>query len=182
MTKRLYDLPRCPGRTRGGRACTHPAGKGTGHFGYGHCEVHGGAWPQSEQAWGQAMELAKNDGTGPTEALLKLVSVSMSRAAYVDLVLQEALNKHIKSGGNPLEPPDSMKPWLKESRNERLTAGRLAQAAVNAGVMDAMARRLDMEGGLVADALTAALDTLELGPADRMKALGAAQERLLSAE
>lgn len=162
--------------------CTHPAGKGTGHFGYGSCEVHGGRWPQVEQAWEQAMELAKSEGTGPIDALLKLVSVSMSRAAYVDLVLEEKLRRHVEDGGDPLDPPASMKPWLKESRQERLTAGRLAKAAVDGGVMEALTRRLDMEGGLVADALTAALDALELEPAQRMKALGAAQERLLSAE
>lgn len=162
--------------------CTHPAGKGTGHFGYGHCEVHGGSWPQSEWAWEQAMELAKSEGSSPIDALLKLVNVSMSRAAYVDLVLEEALRKHIDAGGSPLEPPASLKPWLKESRQERLVAGRLAKAAVDAGALTELVRRNDLEGGLVADALTAGLDALELEPAQRMKALGAAQERLLSAE
>lgn len=162
--------------------CTHPAGKGTGHFGYGHCEVHGGSWPQSEWAWEQAMELAKSAGIGPVEALLKLVSVSMARTAYVDMVMEEALRKHIEDGGDPLQPPAAMKPWLKESRQERLVAGRLAKAAVDAGVMESLGRRLDMEGGLVADALTAALDVLGLESEDRMKALGAAQERLMSAE
>jgi hypothetical protein len=162
--------------------CTHPAGKGTGHFGYGQCEVHGGLWPQNEDAWRQAMELAKIEGIGPTEALLKLVTASMGRAAYMDLVLEAALARHVADGGDPLIPPASMRPWLKESRQERMVAGRMAKAAVDAGVMEALGRRLDMEGGLVADALTAALDALELEPAQRMKALGAAQERLLSAE
>lgn len=128
------------------------------------------------------MELAQSEGIGPTDALLKLVSISMSRVAYVDLCLESALRRHIEDGGDPLDPPATLKPWLKESRQERLTAGRLAKAAVDAGVMEALTRRLDMEGGLVADALTAGLDSLELEPADRMKALGAAQERLLSAE
>lgn len=128
------------------------------------------------------MELAKSEGTGPVDALLKLVSISMSRVAYVDLVLETALRKHIEDGGDPLCPPAELKPWLKESRQERITAGRLAKAAVDGGVMEALGRRLDMEGGLVADALTAALDVLELGQEQRMKALGAAQERLLAAE
>lgn len=163
--------------------CTHPAGKGTGHFGYGTCEIHRGSWPQSERMWEQAMKLAESEGIGPTDALLKLVRVSMARAAYVDLVLEQALTLHVADGGDPLQPPESMIPWFKESRQERLTAGRMAKAAVDAGVMEALGRRLDMEGGLVADALTAALDALpELEPADRMKALGAAQERLLAAE
>lgn len=128
------------------------------------------------------MELAKVEGISPTEALLKLVSVSMSRTAYVDLVLESALRKHIEDGGDPLSPPAALRPWLKESRQERLVAGRLAKAAVDAGVMDSLKRRLDLEGGLVADALAAALDALELGQEDRMRALGAAQERLLATE
>lgn len=40
-------------------------------------------------------------------------------------------------------------------------------------------RRLDLEGQLVADALAAALDVLDLSPEQRMAALGAAQQRLL---
>ena len=128
------------------------------------------------------MELAKLEDISPTEALLKLVSVSMSRTAYVDLVLESALRKHIEDGGDPLSPPAGLRPWLKESRQERLVAGRLAKAAVDAGVMDSLKRRLDLEGGLVADALSAALDALELPQEDRMRALGAAQERLLATE
>jgi hypothetical protein len=128
------------------------------------------------------MELAKIEGIGPHEALLKLVSASMGRAAYMDMVLEAALARHVADGGDPMEPPASMRPWLKESRAERSTAGRMAKAAVDAGVMEALGRRLDMEGGLVADALTAALDALGLPPEERMKALGAAQERLLAAE
>jgi hypothetical protein len=48
--------------------------------------------------------------------------------------------------------------------------------------MVAMAQRLELEGGLVADAVAAALDALDLSPENRMKALGAAQERLLNSE
>lgn len=128
------------------------------------------------------MELARIEGIGPTDALLKLVTASMARAAYMDLVLEAALARHVADGGDPLAPPVSMRPWFKESRQERLTAGRMAKAAVDAGVMEALGRRMDLEGGLVADALTAALDALALGPEERMRALGAAQERLLSAE
>jgi len=57
-----------------------------------------------------------------------------------------------------------------------------AKGAVDAGVMIAMAQRTDLEGGLVADAVAAALDALGLQAEQRIKALGAAQERLLSAE
>lgn len=128
------------------------------------------------------MELARSADISPTEALLSLVRVSMARTAYVDMVMESALRKHVEEGGDPLEPPASLTKWLKDSRQERLAAGRLAKAAVDAGVMEALGRRLDLEGGLVADALTAALDVLTLSGEDRMRALGAAQERLMAAE
>jgi hypothetical protein len=47
--------------------------------------------------------------------------------------------------------------------------------------MVALERRLDLEGELVASALSAALDALELDHEQRVKALGAAQQHLLGA-
>lgn len=64
----------------------------------------------------------------------------------------------------------------------RIITQRCKLEGVEAPTQVALAHRLDMEGGLVADALTAALDALGLTQEDRMRALGAAQERLLSAE
>jgi hypothetical protein len=128
------------------------------------------------------VELAKINNISPTEAMMSLVRTAMGRAAYMDMILERALKEHIDSGGDPLNPPDELKPWLKESRQERMLAARTAKAAVDAGVMEALGRRLEMEGGLVADAVTAAMDVLGLPLEDRMRALGAAQERLLAAE
>lgn len=128
------------------------------------------------------MEISRQENVTPVEAALSLVRVAMGRAAYVDSVLTDIMDKHIAAGGSHLDPPDSIKPWLRESRQERLLAAKTAQAAVNAGVMEVLARRTSLEGSLVADAVAAALDSLELDTDDRVKALGAAQERLLSAE
>jgi len=128
------------------------------------------------------MELAKANEISPIDAMMSLVRTAMGRAAYMDLVLERALKEHVDSGGDPLVPPAELKPWLKESRQERMLAARTAKAAVDAGVMEALGRRLDLEGGLVADAVTAAMDALGLPQEDRMRALGAAQERLLTAE
>jgi hypothetical protein len=128
------------------------------------------------------MDIAKKDDVTPADALIGLVRVGMGRAAYVDGVLSEMMRQHIESGGDPLVPPARIHTWLKESRNERNLAARTAKAAVDAGVMEALGRRLDLEGGLVADALTAALDVLGLSDEARMLALGAAQERLMAVE
>jgi len=127
------------------------------------------------------MEIAKREDIAPTDAMLSLVKTAMGRVAYVDAVLAEGLRLHIADGGSPLSPPDGLIPWMKESRNERMLAARTAKAAVDAGAMVALTKQLELDGGLVADALTAALDALGLDHDARMKALGAAQERLLGA-
>lgn len=128
------------------------------------------------------MEISRQEDITPAEALLSLVRTAVGRTAYVESVLTERMRKHVEAGGDPLEPPADIKPWLRESRQERLLTARIAKSAIDAGVMMALAQRTDIEGSLVADAVTAALDSLGLAPEERMKALGAAQERLLSSE
>lgn len=125
------------------------------------------------------MDIVKQSDMSPTDALISLVRVAMGRGAYVDSVLSELMKRHVEAGGDPLLPPPTIHPWLKESRNERNLAARTAKAAVDAGVMVALAQRLDMEGALVADAVAAALDAVELTPEQRIAALNAAQERLM---
>lgn len=178
----MTEYTRCPKMTRKGAPCAYPAGSGTNHPGYGSCARHGGSWPQSESLWGEAMEIARQENVTPAEALLSLVRTAMGRAAYVDNLLTGKLSRHIGEGGDPLDPPADVKVWMRESRNERLLAAKTAKAAVDAGVMMALAQRTDLEGGLVADAVAAALDALELSSDQRIKALGAAQQRLLDAE
>ena len=75
-----------------------------------------------------------------------------------------------------------MLPWFKQSREERKLAATTAKLAVDAGVMVALERRLDLEGELVASALAAAMDAApELSHETRVAMLGAAQQHLLGA-
>lgn len=164
-----------------GAMCAYPAGLGTGHPGLGSCNRHGGAWPQSEEIWRKAMDIARKEDISPTDALIGMVQSAVGRAAYVDSVLTEMLRVHIEAGGSPLSPPKEIRPWLAESRKERQLAARTAKAAVDAGVMTALARRLDLEGSLVADALAAGLDVLNLDSDARTQAIAAAHQRLMIA-
>ncbi|MDJ1137908.1 hypothetical protein [Streptomyces iconiensis] len=173
-------VPRCPARQRNGRYCSQPAGRSTSHPGYGSCVWHHGAERHVEEIWDMAHEAAAEQGITPHEALISLVEVAAGRVAWVDTIIREAMREHVEGGGDPLKPPKDVAPWLKESRLERTLAARTAKAAVDAGVMVALERRLDMEGQLVADALSAALDVLGLDQDQRMAALGAAQQRLLT--
>lgn len=128
-----------------------------------------------------AQELAAERDITPHEALLGLVRTATARAAWTDQIIAQQMRDHIDSGGDPLNPPQEVKSWLGQSRLERKLAATTAKQAVDAGVMVALERRLDLEGDLVAAALSAALDALNLDHEQRVKALGAAQQHLLAA-
>jgi hypothetical protein len=172
---------RCPARNLNGRMCANPAGQGTKHPGLGTCIWHRGGNSHVEEAWAMAQELAAERNITPHEALLDLVRTATARAAYVDTVIHAHLRRHAETGGDPLAPPQSLLPLLKQSREERRLAATTAKQAVDAGVMVALERRLDLEGELVAAALGAALDAIELTHEQRVAALGAAQQHLLGA-
>jgi hypothetical protein len=173
---------RCPNRNLNGRMCCNKAGQGTNHPGYGGCFWHKGSQRHVEEAWTMAQELATEHNITPHEALLGLVRTATGRAAYIDTIITERLREHIEAGGNPLDPPPELLPWLKQSREERRLAANTAKQAVDAGVMVALERRLDLEGELVASALAAALEAApELPQETRVAMLGAAQQHLLGA-
>ena len=129
-----------------------------------------------------AQELAAERNITPHEALLGLVRTATARAAWMDTVIAHTMREHVEAGGDPFKPPTSLKPLLAESREERKLAAGTAKMAVDAGVMVALERRLDLEGELVASALAAAMDAApELPHETRVAMLGAAQQHLLGA-
>jgi hypothetical protein len=128
-----------------------------------------------------AQELAAERDITPHEALLGLVRTAAARAAWTDNIIFQQLRHHVDAGGDPLKPPPDLAPWLKQSREERKLAATTAKQAVDAGVMVALERRLDLEGELVATVLGGVLDSLNLDHEQRMAALGTAQQLLLEA-
>jgi len=128
-----------------------------------------------------AQELAAERDITPHEALLGLVRTAAARAAWTDNIVFQQLRDHVDNGGDPLHPPDTLAPWLRQSREERKLAAATAKQAVDAGVMAALERRLDLEGELVATVLGGVLDSLNLDHEQRMAALGTAQQLLLEA-
>lgn len=125
-----------------------------------------------------AEDVAAERQVTPQEALLDFVRSAAGRSAYLDTVVREKLRRHVEGGGDPFDPPNELVRWLRQSRDERSAATRTAKAAVDAGVMVALEKRLDLEGDVVADALSAALDVLGLDDGQRVLALTAAQARL----
>ena len=172
---------RCPARNLNGRMCSARAGHNTNHPGYGTCSWHRGANQHVEEAWAMAQELAAEHNITPHEALLGLVRTASARAAWSDTVIANLMRKHTEAGGDPLHPPTAAVQWLKQSREERRLAAATAKQAVDAGVMVALERRIDLEGELVAHVLGGVLDSLNLDHEQRMSALGTAQQLLLEA-
>jgi hypothetical protein len=172
---------RCPARNLNGRMCSHRAGQGTKHPGLGTCIWHRGGNRHVEEAWAMAQELATKNNITPHEALLGLVQTASARATWTDTIIATRMREHVEDGGDPLKPPADVMPWLKQSREERKLAATTAKQAVDAGVMVALERRLDLEGELVATVLGGVLDSLNLDPEQRMAALGTAQQLLLEA-
>jgi len=79
---------------------------------------------------------------------------------------------------NPDVPNDTVRTWLIESRNEERLLTRAAKMAIDAGVADALVRRIELEGQLAVDALVAGLDVLDLPGEQRMLALSAMHDKL----
>jgi hypothetical protein len=128
-----------------------------------------------------AQDIAAERNITPHEALLDLVRTATGRAAWVDGIIAQQMRDHVANGGDPLKPPKTVTQWLGQSRLERKLAATTAKQAVDAGVMAALERRLDLEGELVAHVLGGVLDRLNLPHEQRMEALGTAQQLLLEA-
>jgi hypothetical protein len=128
-----------------------------------------------------AQNIAVERDITPHEALLGLVRTASARAAWTDTIIANRMREHVDNGGDPLNPPQDVTAWLKQSREERKLAAVTAKQAVDAGVMAALERRLDLEGELVATVLGGVLDSLDLPPDARIVALGTAQQLLLEA-
>lgn len=137
------------------------------------------------EVWMTAFELANFEDVSPWDALLLAVKRRAHRVRLIDAILAAAWDDHRRlceadpTYGNAEVPGDEVRKWMVESRNEERLLSRTAKMAVDAGVAKMMIERTQLEGRLLADALVAGLDTLDLTPDQRMKALGAAQQTLM---
>ena len=132
-----------------------------------------------------ALDMARDEpDVSPWEALLRGVSRAVARSLWVDRQLQEAVRVATTDANDGSDPSDSVavRRWLKESRLERALMGRTAQAAIQAGVAERLVRQVEMEGRLLAAAMDAAMDALDLSPDQRLRAMEAAHEHLLGAD
>lgn len=137
----------------------------------------------------EAFDLAELERVSPWDAMLLVVNRRAARVRWTDAVVQALLDAHVKrcaaaladdptADVNPDVPPDEVRHWMQESRKEEQLLTRAAKTAVDAGVADAMVRRMERDGRMVTDVLLAGLDVLELTPEQRMLALSTMHAKL----
>jgi len=137
------------------------------------------------EIWMTAFDIAEHENVSPWDALLLAVRRRAQRVRAVDRIIELAWEDHRAlcladpNHGNPEVPNDEVRKWMIESRNEERLMTRAAKMAVDAGVADAVVRRLELEGQLAGDALMAALDTLSLTPDQRITALSTMHRKLM---
>lgn len=160
--------------TRNGkkRRCLKYRGEHTFHFGYGRCKKHSDV--EEEKVWAAVYDVAKMQDVTPWDALIDSVKLAAGRVAWVDQELDRRVR--VLDGA---EDSSEVRRWLEESRRERTLLARMAKAAIDAGVTERMVRQVELEGALVAEALIAGLDALDLTADQRMMALTHAQRKLL---
>lgn len=128
-------------------------------------------------------ELALELDVDPEQALLLTVRRRAARVAWVDGIIALMVSEHLASDGGTLTNlPKYVHTWMAESRKEETLMARAAKAAIDAEVSARVVRQFELEGRLVAEALSAGLDALELTVDQRITALQAGHSRLLQLE
>jgi hypothetical protein len=142
--------------------------------------------PVELEIWMEAFDIAAEENVSPWDALLQSVRRRAARVHVIDRIVQAAWDQHRRvceqaeegSHLDPNVPPEEVRIWMAESRNEDRLLTRASKMAIDAGVAKMLIERDQLEGSLLADALVAGLDALDLTTEQRMMALGEAQKTL----
>jgi hypothetical protein len=142
------------------------------------------------EIWMNAFDIATEENVSPWDALLLAVRRRAGRVRIIDRSINAAWDDHRRwcqendgaEGANPDVPNEIVRSLLVESRNEERLLTRAAKMAIDAGVAKMLVERDQVAGRVLADALVAGLDTLDLTTEQRMNALGEAQKVFLAAD
>lgn len=149
--------------------CALPAGYGTDHKGFGRCKWHFGNTESNKVSAGrekakQAIESFTGQviDTDPIQALLDEVSRTAGHVAW----LQARLS--IWTMNTDVEIPASQKGWLDVYQYERMHLTRAAKVAIDAGVAQKQVALAEAQGQMLANAVNAILDGLNLSAEQRV--------------
>jgi len=136
-----------------------------------------------------ARELADQLNVTPWDALLVATRAAAARRAWLHARLVELLEEDDErftlqraTGENLGELAGALRPEatkvLRELRAEDRHMAQVSAAAIAAGVAERVVRQIELDGVLVAESITAALDAIGLEGDARIRAFAAAHGRL----
>jgi hypothetical protein len=152
-----------------GNPCGLPPGYRTSHLGVGKCYHHGGSTESGKK--GAAKEMAKRErssfaevivDTDPIQALLQEVSRTAGHVSW----LAERLG--VWSMDTNEEIPANQDQWLKVYQYERMHLARTAKIAIDAGVAQKQVALAEQQGQMLANAVNAILEGLNLSPEQKI--------------
>jgi hypothetical protein len=199
MPRKAAPTPKCGARTRtpDQHPCTHTAGEGTDHVGFGHCKLHGGASPGGKKhAQRQAAEHAVATyglprDIDPADALLEEVHRTAGAIDFLTAQIRELDPDALvwgwtefknKTGGDDEGVTDTqaagINVWLELYHRERRHFVDVCKAALAAGVEERRVKLAEQQGELAGQALRAILTGLSLTASQRKKVPGLVREHL----
>lgn len=191
-SEKLQPRTTCGARKKGqpsteGEGCSHPAGWGTAHAGFGYCKYHGGNTQAGNKSaareWGRLLisntkfggDLKDIPDITAEEALLEEVrrSVAMVRWLEERIGSFSLDDNNVDIGQLPSLVSESsrgtpgstdVQAWMMLYREERSHMVRAAKTAIDAGIAERMVRIAEEQGRTLASAIRAVLDALNLSP------------------
>lgn len=153
-------------KTNGAGTCTLNSGYGTTHPGSGRCKFHGGSTEAGKAA------AAKQEGArmakyvdfveiDPTTALLQELYRTAGHVQFLDRKIADWELDTDK------EIPDHQQHWMKVHMVERIHMSKVAKLALDAGVAEREIRLAEQQGMILAGAIEAILERLDLTGAQR---------------
>ncbi len=173
MAKKLQreDPDVCGANKTKGGTCTHVAGYGTDHVGYGRCKFHGGSTPtgKTSAAREEMEDIVRGLGhygspvdIEPHDALLQEVKRTAGHVAW----LEDRISNHEFTGEEHIDLAVTRDLY----QHERKHLTHVCSVAIGAGIAERQVRIAEQWGKELSELIGAILSDLRLTPAQKEKA------------
>jgi hypothetical protein len=173
---------KCPFIKKNGERCGQAAGLGTDHLGWGNCKFHGGSSPshgikaRREMAEEAAATFGLSIRVDPMRALVEELWRTAGHVAW----LKEQIEGLPGADDLLYLTEQGLKPraFLDVYHREREHLTKVARACLEVGIAERQVKLAEEQGALVAMAIRAILDDLQLSPEQAEAAPGIVRRHL----
>lgn len=179
---------KCGGTNRAGNPCGNAAGKNTDHVGIGNCANHGGKTPTQRKA--VQIETARRAVTtyglprevAPDVALLEEVHRTAGHVAWLGDVVaalehdelvwgvtDEVDRQATEFSGTDTTRRAAINVWVVLYQQERKHLASVCKEALAAGIAERQVKLAELQGQLLAKAISSVLDALDLSKEQRAR-------------